>query len=83
MKVIPKHRIASYAAVQLVMREIDVHAHIDHPNSVRLYQVLQSQTDLFLVMGYAGVPAFPSTSNRSILPRARDTPPCPAIGLVQ
>eukprot|EP00667_Euglena_gracilis_P003202 EG_transcript_3210 len=54
VKVIPKHRIASYAAVQLVMREIDVHAHIDHPNSVRLYQVLQSQTDLFLVMGYAG-----------------------------
>eukprot|EP00668_Euglena_longa_P002097 GGOE01002433.1.p1 GENE.GGOE01002433.1~~GGOE01002433.1.p1 ORF type:complete len:615 (+),score=38.79 GGOE01002433.1:624-2468(+) len=54
LKVIPKHRIASYATVQLVMREIDVHSHIDHPNSVRLFDVLQSRTDLFIVMGYAG-----------------------------
>jgi len=50
IKVIPKRRIFSLKQWSVAMREIDIQSAVDHPNSIRLYQVLQTSAEVFLIM---------------------------------
>lgn len=53
-KVISKSKINSFGVAQLLLNEIRVHSSLDHANTVPLYETLQSDTDIFAVMGVAG-----------------------------
>eukprot|EP00667_Euglena_gracilis_P001515 EG_transcript_1515 len=53
-KVISKSKISTFGVAQLLLNEIRLHSQLDHPNTVPLYETLQSETDIFAVMGVAG-----------------------------
>eukprot|EP00993_Chasmostoma_nieuportense_P003293 NODE_401_length_2293_cov_32.731764_g372_i0.p1 GENE.NODE_401_length_2293_cov_32.731764_g372_i0~~NODE_401_length_2293_cov_32.731764_g372_i0.p1 ORF type:complete len:716 (+),score=136.01 NODE_401_length_2293_cov_32.731764_g372_i0:85-2148(+) len=53
-KVISKSKMYTYEKARLLQREIEVHSRLSHENTVPLYEVLQTTTDIFMIMGNAG-----------------------------
>ena len=53
-KIISKSKVTSAALAQLLVNEIRLHSSLDHINTVPLYETLQSETDIFAIMGVAG-----------------------------
>ena len=52
MKILEKSRLKKPEDVERVKREIDILMKVYHPNVVQLYEVIESDTQVFLVMEY-------------------------------
>ena len=46
MKVISKKKMATYEKVRILEREIEIHQDLNHPNTVPLYEVMQTNTEV-------------------------------------
>lgn len=53
MKILEKDRIVDMADVERVAREIHILKMIRHPNIVQLYEIIETQKQLYLIMEYA------------------------------
>jgi 5'-AMP-activated protein kinase catalytic alpha subunit len=53
IKILEKDRIVDAADVERVSREIHILKQINHPNVIKLYEVVDSPKYIFLIMGYA------------------------------
>lgn len=53
IKILEKDRISDMSDIERVKREIRILARIQHPNVIRLYEVIDSPKHIFLIMEYA------------------------------
>uniref|UniRef100_A0A7S1IJF5 Protein kinase domain-containing protein n=1 Tax=Eutreptiella gymnastica TaxID=73025 RepID=A0A7S1IJF5_9EUGL len=53
-KVISKSKITSLSVGHSLLNEVTLHARLNHPNTVQVYETLQSETDIFVLMDVAG-----------------------------
>jgi 5'-AMP-activated protein kinase catalytic alpha subunit len=53
IKILEKNKIVDLADVERVKREIHILIRIDHPNVIRLYEVIDSPKHIFLIMEFA------------------------------
>jgi 5'-AMP-activated protein kinase catalytic alpha subunit len=53
IKILEKDKIVDLADVERVKREIHILIRIDHPNVIRLYEVIDSPKHIFLIMEFA------------------------------
>lgn len=53
VKILEKDRISDMADVERVAREIHILKLIRHPNIVQLYEIIETQKQLYLIMEYA------------------------------
>jgi len=54
IKVISKKKLFTYEKVKVLEREISIHMQLDHPNTVPLFETMQTNTEVLMVMGQAG-----------------------------
>eukprot|EP00667_Euglena_gracilis_P003107 EG_transcript_3115 len=54
VKIIPKNKITSYGKAGCLMREIEIHSGLNHPHTVALYETVQNDQAIFMLMGLAG-----------------------------
>lgn len=52
IKIMFKERIMESEQLNVITREIAILKSISHPNTIRLYEVIETETELFLVMEY-------------------------------
>ena len=53
IKILEKSRIREQADIDRVVREIKILKEIDHPNFVKLYEIIENQDRIYLIMEYA------------------------------
>ncbi len=53
IKILEKDKIVDVADVERVSREIHILKIVRHPNVVQLYEIIETQRKLYLVMEYA------------------------------
>ena len=53
IKVLEKSRIREQADIDRVVREIKILKEIDHPNFVKLYEIIENTERIYLIMEYA------------------------------
>jgi 5'-AMP-activated protein kinase, catalytic alpha subunit len=53
IKILEKNRIVDDADKERVAREIKILRRARHPNIIQLYQIIESRTDIYLIMEYA------------------------------
>jgi 5'-AMP-activated protein kinase, catalytic alpha subunit len=53
VKVLEKSRIKDETDVERVIREIKILKQIDHPNFVKLYEIIENEDRIYLIMEYA------------------------------
>jgi len=54
LKVINKHKvIQSYGNCDLIHNEIDIHSKLNHPNIIKLYNVLETEEEINILLEYA------------------------------
>jgi serine/threonine protein kinase len=53
IKILEKSRIKEQADIDRVVREIKILKEIDHPNFVKLYEIIENQERIYLIMEYA------------------------------
>ncbi|KAI8059108.1 kinase-like domain-containing protein, partial [Gongronella butleri] len=53
LKILIKNELVDAAIVPFVKREIEIHAHLEHPYILRLYGYFQDKHHLYLVLDYA------------------------------
>jgi 5'-AMP-activated protein kinase, catalytic alpha subunit len=52
IKIINKEKMISLGVTDSVRREISILKHLHHPHVVRLYELIDTPTDIFMVMEY-------------------------------
>ena len=52
-KIMNKNSMIKYRCTKQLVREIRIHAMLDHPNIIRQYGVLQDSDDIYILMEYA------------------------------
>jgi 5'-AMP-activated protein kinase catalytic alpha subunit len=53
VKVLEKGKIKDKKDVERISREIKILKQVHHPNVVQLYEIIETDKDLYLVMEYA------------------------------
>ena len=54
LKVMNKHKLLqTYGSCQLVYNEIEIHSKLNHPNIIRLYNVLENEEEISILLEYA------------------------------
>lgn len=53
VKVLEKSRIKERKDIERISREIKILKQVHHPNVVQLYEIIETDTDLYLVMEFA------------------------------
>ena len=53
VKILEKSRIKEQADIDRVVREIKILKEIDHPNFVKLYEIIENTERIYLIMEYA------------------------------
>jgi serine/threonine protein kinase len=53
IKILEKKRISDVADVERIAREIHILKLIRHPNIIQLYEIIETSTELYLIMEYA------------------------------
>lgn len=53
IKILEKSRIRDSADVERVVREIKILKLLDHPNIVKLYEIIENDDRIYLIMEYA------------------------------
>lgn len=54
IKILEKDKIIDQADVERVSREIHILKIVRHPNVIQLYEIIETNKQLFLIMEYAG-----------------------------
>lgn len=54
IKILEKDKILDQADVERVTREIQILKRVRHPNIIQLYEIIETNRQLFLIMEYAG-----------------------------
>ena len=53
VKILEKNRITDQADVERVIREIKILKGIRHPNVIKLYEIIETKSNIYLIMEYA------------------------------
>jgi len=54
LKVINKHKLMqAYGSCELIKNEIDIHSKLHHPNIIKLYNVLETEEEINILLEYA------------------------------
>ena len=53
LKVINKEQITEEAGLEIIKREIEIHMNLDHENIIRLYEFLEDEESVYLILEYA------------------------------
>ena len=53
IKILEKSKIVELADIERVKREIHILKKVRHPNIIQLYEIVESEKELFLIMEYA------------------------------
>ena len=53
VKILEKYRIKDKADIERVVREIKILKRVDHPAFVKLYEIIENQDRIYLIMEYA------------------------------
>eukprot|EP00002_Diphylleia_rotans_P040771 TRINITY_DN9751_c0_g1_i1.p1 TRINITY_DN9751_c0_g1~~TRINITY_DN9751_c0_g1_i1.p1 ORF type:complete len:521 (+),score=79.56 TRINITY_DN9751_c0_g1_i1:178-1740(+) len=69
VKIVSRHKVESLDLAEKLRREIDILQNFRHPHVIRLYDVIQSNTDTFMIMEYvSGGELFDFILSRGRLP---------------
>lgn len=53
LKVLNKEQITEEAGLEIIKREIEIHQNLDHDNIIRLYEFLEDEESVYLILEYA------------------------------
>lgn len=53
VKILEKNRITDQADVERVIREMKILKSIRHPNVIKLYEIIETKSNIYLMMEYA------------------------------
>ena len=53
LKIMNKEKIGEEAGLEVIKREIEIHQNLDHENVIRLYEFLEDEENVYLILEYA------------------------------
>lgn len=54
MKILEKDKIKDKKDVERITREIKILKKVRHPNVIQLYEIIETESELFLIMEFCG-----------------------------